>query len=77
VRAFLGEPILLLLERPEQGQFADLVPPLLNALTAAHDRHAASIWLTCGDAVWHDPKFPTTKRLQLLDRGLTPVRPPA
>jgi len=77
VRAFVGEPMLLLLERPEQGQFADLVPPLLSALTAAHDRHAASIWLTCGDAVWHDPNFSATKRLRLLDRGLIPVRPPA
>jgi phospholipid/cholesterol/gamma-HCH transport system ATP-binding protein len=77
VRAFMGEPLLLLLERPAQDQFADLVPPLINALTVAHDRHAASIWLTRGDAVWHDRLFPATKRLRLLERGLTPMRAPA
>jgi phospholipid/cholesterol/gamma-HCH transport system ATP-binding protein len=77
VRAFMGEPLLLLLESPAQGQFADLVPPLLSALTAAHDRQAASIWLTRGDGVWHDRLFPATKRLRLLERGLMPIRAPA
>jgi phospholipid/cholesterol/gamma-HCH transport system ATP-binding protein len=77
VRAFMGEPLLLILESPAQNQFADLVPPLLNALMAAHDRHAASIWLTRGEAVWFDRYFPATKRLRLLERGLTAMRAPA
>jgi phospholipid/cholesterol/gamma-HCH transport system ATP-binding protein len=71
VRAFLGEPRLLILESPVQGQFADLVSPLLNALAAARDRGAAAIWLTRGDFVWTDRSFPATARLRLAERGLT------
>jgi phospholipid/cholesterol/gamma-HCH transport system ATP-binding protein len=71
VRAFLGEPRLLILESPVQGQFADLVSPLLNALAAARDRGAAAIWLTRSDFVWTDRSFPATARLRLAERGLT------
>lgn len=74
VRAFMGEPLLLMLESPVQDQLPELVPPLLNALAAAHDRQAASIWLTRGDFVWADRSFPATVRLRLVDRGLVPVR---
>jgi phospholipid/cholesterol/gamma-HCH transport system ATP-binding protein len=35
IRAFLGEPALLLLESPLQGRFADLMVPLLEALSSA------------------------------------------
>lgn len=74
VRAFLGEPRLVLLESPVQGQFADLVPPLLNALAAARDRGAAAIWLTGNDLIWNDHSFPATQRLRLTERGLTTLR---
>jgi phospholipid/cholesterol/gamma-HCH transport system ATP-binding protein len=77
VRAFMGEPLLLLLESPEQERSTDLVQSLLDALAAARDRQAASIWLTRSDAVWHDRSFPATMRLRLLERGLTPMRPTA
>jgi phospholipid/cholesterol/gamma-HCH transport system ATP-binding protein len=76
VRAFIGQPSLLLLESPEQERSADLVRSLLDALAAAHDRQAASIWLTRSDAVWGDRSFPATIRLRLTDRGLMPVRLP-
>ncbi len=74
VRAFLGEPRLLLLESPVQGQFTDLVPPLLNALAAARDRGAAAIWLTGSDLIWNDRSFPATQRLRFTERGLTTLR---
>ncbi|HTU54036.1 MAG TPA: ABC transporter ATP-binding protein [Acetobacteraceae bacterium] len=74
VRALLGEPRLVLLESPEQGQFADLVPPLLNALAAARDRGAAAIWLTDSDLVWNDRSFPATLRLRFSERGLARLR---
>jgi phospholipid/cholesterol/gamma-HCH transport system ATP-binding protein len=74
VRAFLGEPRLVLLENPVQGQFTDLVPPLLNALAAARDRGAAAIWLTGNDLIWNDRSFPATQRLRLTERGLTALR---
>ena len=76
VRAFMGEPRLLLLDSPGLEQIPGLGPVLLNALMDAHDRHAASIWLTHSDAVWNDRSFPATIRLRLLERGFVPVRTP-
>src|SRR5215472_4485787 len=58
VRAFLGNPELLLLESPVQGRFISLIVPLLNALAAARDRGAAAIWFTRSDVVWGDRLFP-------------------
>jgi phospholipid/cholesterol/gamma-HCH transport system ATP-binding protein len=74
VRAFLGDPRLVLLESPVQAQFADLLPPLLNALAAARDKGAAAIWLTRSDLIWRDRSFPATCRLRLTEYGLIPVR---
>lgn len=74
VRAFLGEPALLLLESPLQARFGDLAVPLLDALTAARQRGAAAIWLTGSDYVWRDRSAPVTHRLRLRDYGLFPVR---
>lgn len=74
VRAFLGEPRLILLESPVQGRFPELVAPLLNALAAARDRGAAGIWLTGSDLVWNDRSFPATHRFRLTERGLVRLR---
>ena len=73
VRAFLGDPELILLESPVQGRFNSLIAPLLDALAAARDRGAAAIWFTRSDLVWHDPSFPATHRLRLGEHGLVPV----
>jgi phospholipid/cholesterol/gamma-HCH transport system ATP-binding protein len=73
VRAFLGDPELILLENPVQGRFTGLIAPLLNALAAARDRGAAAIWFTRSNVVWRDPSFPVTYRLRLGERGLFPV----
>ena len=70
VRAFLGDPALVLLESPIQGRFAGLIPPLLNALAAARDRGAAVIWFTRSDLIWREPSLPATHRLRLGERGL-------
>ena len=74
VRAFLGEPALLLLESPLQGQFNDLLEPLLNALAAARHGGAAAIWLTRNDLIWSDRFFPADHRVRLGEQGLVPVR---
>jgi|SRR5882724_1686316 len=74
IRAFLGEPPLLLLESPLQGRFADLAVPLLEALTAARQKGAAAVWLTSSDVVWRDRSVPVTHRLRLLDYGLITAR---
>ena len=73
VRAFLGDPALVLLESPVQGRFTNLMPPLLNALAAARDRGAAAVWFTRHDLVWRDPSIPATMRLRLGERGLVPT----
>jgi len=74
VRAFLGEPMLLLLENPVADQDAELLPPLVAAIEAARDRGAAVIWLTRSAMVWGDRTLPATSRLRLLDRGLIAQR---
>jgi phospholipid/cholesterol/gamma-HCH transport system ATP-binding protein len=74
VRAFLGEPALLLLESPTQGQFIDLKTPILEAIAQARGRGAAVIWLTHYGLVWGDPRFPADHRLRLHERGLLSAR---
>jgi phospholipid/cholesterol/gamma-HCH transport system ATP-binding protein len=76
VRAFLGEPALVLLESPVHGQgaFMELRDPLLNAVVAARSEGTAVVWLTRSDATWNDRSFPASQRLRLYDRGLVAVR---
>ena len=76
VRAFLGEPRLLLFDHPEIERIVDLVPALLNASMAAFDNQAASIWIMRSDALWNDRFFPATMRFRLAERGLVPARAP-
>jgi phospholipid/cholesterol/gamma-HCH transport system ATP-binding protein len=70
VRAFLCDPVLVLLESPVQAQYAELIPLLLGAVAGARDRGAAVIWLTRSDMVWQDQSVPATHRLRLEERGL-------
>lgn len=73
VRAFMGEPRLLILDCSQLEQIEYLVPALVQASTAAQNRHAASIWLTHADLVWDGHSLPTTLQLRLTDRGLEPM----
>lgn len=52
VRALIGKPLLLLLERPESGVPDDNLPKLIDAVQTALQRGAAVIWQTDRDAVW-------------------------
>ena len=54
VRAFLGAPDLILLERPAQGLYPEIMPPLINAVRSARGRGAAVLWLTDTPDVWGD-----------------------
>ncbi|HET7880064.1 MAG TPA: ABC transporter ATP-binding protein [Acetobacteraceae bacterium] len=74
IRAFLGEPLLVILESPLQGRTAEFSVPLLTAIARARDHDAAVLWLTVGDAVWSDRLTPATARLRLTERGLAMVR---
>ncbi len=52
IRALIGKPLLLLLERPEAGVPDDNLPKLIDAVQTALRRGAAAIWLTDRDAAW-------------------------
>lgn len=71
VRAFLGQPKLVILESPVQGLYQDLVPALLNRIGEVRDEGGAAIWLTRSRLVWDNATFPATHRLRLDHVGLT------
>jgi phospholipid/cholesterol/gamma-HCH transport system ATP-binding protein len=54
VRAFLGTRDMILLERPAQGVYPEIMPPLINAVRSARGRGTAVIWLNDIPTVWGD-----------------------
>jgi phospholipid/cholesterol/gamma-HCH transport system ATP-binding protein len=70
VRAFLGEPRLVLLEDPESGELDTVVSAVLNRVAAACDGGAAVAWLTSGRTLRADRFLPGHRRWRLTDRGL-------
>jgi phospholipid/cholesterol/gamma-HCH transport system ATP-binding protein len=73
VRAFLGDPALVVLESPLQGWFRDLLEPLVNTLTAARHGGAAAIWFMHEDSIWGDRNIPADWRYRLDEYGLSPL----
>lgn len=73
VRAFLGAPMLVILESPVHGLFRDLVPALLRQVSELRHRGGAAIWLTRSRLIWDDRVFPATQRLRLDYQGLIPA----
>ena len=74
VRAFLGEPQLVLLETPLDSRFVDLRAPLLEAIAASRSRGAAVVWLTRSELVWNDPSIRASQRWRLDEHGLAAER---
>jgi phospholipid/cholesterol/gamma-HCH transport system ATP-binding protein len=68
VSAFLGSPVLLLLEEPTNGVYPELLVPLIHAIRWARSRGSAVVWLTAAAAIWHDPSIPATWRYRLIGR---------
>jgi phospholipid/cholesterol/gamma-HCH transport system ATP-binding protein len=73
IRAFLGEPLLLILEQPERGVYADLVAPLLNAVQTARGRGAAVLWTVIDPKIWNHPGIHATRRARMVGFQLCPV----
>jgi phospholipid/cholesterol/gamma-HCH transport system ATP-binding protein len=71
VRAFVGQPKLVILESPVQGLYHDMVPALLNRIAEVRDQGGAAIWLTRSRLVWDNAAFPATHRLRLDHLGLS------
>ena len=65
VRAFLGEPILLLLENPTADVYSELMPGLMRAIRVARDRGAAVLWLTADSRTWTDSGIRPTRRCMM------------
>jgi len=64
-RAFMGQPALILLERPTRGIYADTMPALANAVYAARVQGAAVVWTTEDPHVWEDEGLKPTQRARV------------
>jgi phospholipid/cholesterol/gamma-HCH transport system ATP-binding protein len=73
VRAFLGQPMLIVLEEQNQGCFKEMMPNLINAIRQARNRGAAVMWLTSDKFIWRDQSIPVTRRYRLAGRQLMEV----
>jgi len=60
VRAFLGEPQLLILERPSAGIYPVIMPALMASVRAARERGAAVLWTTDNAEELRDPGIKPT-----------------
>jgi len=75
VRAFLGHPQLVLLERPTRGVYADLIAPLVNVVQAARRRGAAVLWTTDDQQVWSNRGLRATTRAKMFGSQLHLMEP--
>jgi phospholipid/cholesterol/gamma-HCH transport system ATP-binding protein len=73
IRAFLGQPLLLILEQPERGVYADLVAPLLNAVQSIRKRGAAVLWTVTDPKIWSHPAIHATNRMRMVGFELCPM----
>lgn len=77
VRAFLGEPRLVILELPVTAQQDELLPALLEVGAEARGKGVTVMWLAGAGPAVRDRSIRATHRLRLSDTGLTPMRTPA
>ncbi len=74
VRAFLGDPKVLLLERPEHGLYPALMAPLLLNIHTARERGGAVLWMTNLTEVFDNPELKPTARYRMVGPLLQPVK---
>ena len=75
IRAFLGQPKLIILERPTRDVYADLIAPLVNAVQSARKRGAAVIWMTGDPATWNNPGIRATIRAKMFGSQMHLIQP--
>lgn len=73
VRAFLGTPLLVLLEDPTFGLYPRIVPGLVNAIRQVRNRGAAVVWMTLAEEIWRDTSIPADRLFRMTGRNLTEV----
>ena len=73
IRAFLGQPVFIILEQPVRGVYADLMAPLVNAVESARKRGAAVLWTATDPQIWNHPRIRATTRARMLGSELRPM----
>ncbi len=73
VRAFMGDPLLLLLEDPTVGGYQGMLPALVNIIRRVRNRGAAVWWMTLSDDVWQDKSIPADRFFRISGRELMEV----
>jgi phospholipid/cholesterol/gamma-HCH transport system ATP-binding protein len=70
VRAFLGNPLLVLIEDASHRSLWPRLPAVLSRAVAVRDRGGAVVWLSVDGAISDAMPLPADHYLQLSDRGL-------
>ena len=75
IRAFLGQPTLIIIEQPVRGVYADFMAPLLNAVQCARARGAAILWTVTDPQIWNNPAVRATTRAKMFGSELHAMEP--
>ena len=73
IRAFLGKPVLIILESPTREVYADVIAPLVNAVQSARRRGAAVLWTTSDPRVWNNTGLRATVRCKMFGSQMHPL----
>ena len=73
VRAFLGQPSLVILEDPTVGADPAMLPKLINLICDCRSQGAAVVWLTLEDSIWQDPTLPVNRRFRASGQEINEV----
>lgn len=74
-RMLMLDPELIVLDRPAQGIGLDILPTLMNQISAARRRGAAVIWITTDDTVYHEPAIRPTRRCLMTGAQMVDAAP--
>ncbi|NCF26787.1 MAG: hypothetical protein GWP69_05370 [Gammaproteobacteria bacterium] len=73
VRAFLGDPVLVILEDPTYAAHTELLKPLVDVIRTTRNRGAAVLWFSPSAAIWRDKSIPVTRRYRMAGDELMEV----
>jgi phospholipid/cholesterol/gamma-HCH transport system ATP-binding protein len=73
IRAFLGRPALIILERPTRDLLPGILSPLINAVRLARNQGSAIIWTTSEDLVWRSPDIDATLKCTMFGSRMNVV----
>jgi phospholipid/cholesterol/gamma-HCH transport system ATP-binding protein len=73
IRAFLGQPALVILEQSVHGVYADLTASLVNATKAARRRGSAVLWTVSDLKIWNHAGIRATARARMFGSELNTV----